>query len=241
LVSVTPERAAEVAALDFFDQPHIDIETLDPGPGQSFVDGRLFILVASDHLVVSGDFRFREATLVAYLNDILHRELLPPNVALQLRRIANTNRIRAIETHGAKSICLNAMLCSETIDLFQTEGILVGSRFVRLLRSCVEEDLQCPDPLKKSDLQAVLALKLKGRSTPVERVSLGEVAKRILDNDEDEYAIVLGNDDVIRASELLHSKEINVPERHKQIDHLKLWDEMAQYLSELEASGALEM
>jgi hypothetical protein len=191
--------------------------------------------------VLSGDFRFREGTLVGYLNSVLHRELLPPNIALQLRRIANTNRLRAIDAHGAKSIYLNAMLYSETaIGLFQPEGGGFGSKLTRMLRSLIEEDLQCPDPLKQSELQAALALKLKGRSTRVGRVSLGEVAKRILDDDEDDYAIVVGNDDVIRASELLHSKIVHIPQRHKQLDHLRLWDEMARYLDELEASGALE-
>jgi hypothetical protein len=80
-VSVTPERAAEVASMALFDQPSIDIDTLDPGPGQSFVDGRLFTLIASNHMVVSGDFRFRESSLGTYLNELLQLALHNSQVA----------------------------------------------------------------------------------------------------------------------------------------------------------------
>jgi hypothetical protein len=158
-----------------------------------------------------------------------------------LKPIANTDNVRAIQTHGAKSIQLDAMLFSETVDLFNVERSGPSSRLREVLLSFVEKDLQCPDILRHSELQATLALKLRRRATSVERVSLGEVAKRVLSDDGDSYTIVLGNDDVIRASELVHSKTVQVSSKNKQIDHLKLWDRMFEYLQELEASGALEL
>ena len=240
LVSVAPEHAAEVASLDLFDEPSIDIETLVPAPGQSFVDGRLFTLMAGNHVVISGDFYLRDISLRAYLDQVLHRGVLPSNVGSVLKRVANTDKVRAIDTHGAKSIYLNAMLFSETVGLFHADGKGLFSQLWSVIGSAVEKTLERPDILKQSDLQAGLALELKGRSTSIQRISLGEVAKRVLD-EGDGYTIVLGNNDVIKSSELVHSKIAKIPTKNKQIDHLRLWNAMVEYLHELHASGALAM
>jgi hypothetical protein len=130
---------------------------------------------------------------------LLHRDLLSPGGALVIKPIANTDKVRAIEVHGAKSIELDAMLLSETVDLFDADHPGLYDKLRDVLVGFVERDLQCPDILRRSELQAALALKLRGRSTSIERVSLGEVAKRVLREEGERYTIISGNDDVIRA------------------------------------------
>lgn len=239
-ISFSPDKAAEIAPLDLLHQPSVDIESLRLEKGKSFVDGRLFFLAYQRDIILAPHALVRETSFTNYLNEALRPSHLPEGSWFILRKVARTDKIRAVQTEGVREVDLKMGLYNETLQLVDPSRSRWSSEIKNLLRSVVQTEASRSGVLQQADLEVDLALKLRGRIEPVEAQALGRIAQEVIETEEEYYEIVLKNKVRIRPNEMIHSRPALITGRHGRIDHTSAWQAMYQYAYDLSDIGALD-
>lgn len=215
-----------------------------PPEGTDYLEGDLLFLVSDNHVILcpSG---IREASLNAYLTEIIRKHLGQPDFAgMMLEPIANINKVRTIQKSGVKSILLEAtayeasMLHSERKTIRKT---LMGN-IAETLASLFEGDESLESIHEKENLAVRLEISFdqrrKGGEIGKERI--GQVAQSILEEGESEgFTIITGDGHAITAEEIRLSKRVKIKAFGRTVDRDEAWDELLNYFYDLRSSGGL--
>lgn len=241
LVAFTEGRAAEVAHTRLLESEAIDVEAQKPEEGQDFVDGRSFLIISKNHVILAPNGSVRDITISYYFQNIL-KERLAHGSSLNLGRVMRLDKAEAIARHGVKSIHLGTQMYSETSELISCrsdKGLF--AKLMDVVRSQFSDDLSEDEIQHLSELQFEVELSLKGHRTRIGRSTLGEIARHIAEEGESDYIIELGNGMKIKPSEIVYSKDLSVPFADGQIDYARLWEKMYDFLEELDDVSALHV
>lgn len=226
--------------------PAAHLQSLAPDQNYDFLKGDGMVLVSDNHclLMSSG---LHPKSMQRYLLELLGhaRERgarIPEEVrSIRFLPIADPQAIdRVYEGGGIKKVDMNVGRYLETSLDYEEQHETIVRRIGRtVLESLFTDDATRRRVEDADNVNAKLTISLDSRRPGLTGDELAELAQTVVDENEDDVDIVTAQGQRIRRGELVLTKRVLVAGFGQTVHHNDAWDEMKDYLSELEASGYL--
>ena len=226
-----------------------DLATQPPGRAWDYLNGDGMFLASDDHCLIMPSGLLPK-TIEGYVRRlILHARQQGASIPagtehFDLLPIANEQVVTQIRREGVKKLHLNIGQYHETA----TAGIERDQprRLVNTLRRSVWDALVTRDDHRRlieeaDNVTAKLVLSLDKRRSGLQPEQLTPLVEDIVSeaDEEDDVQIETGSGQRIRRGRLVLKKAVAVEAFAETVQHARAWDEMINYLHDLERRGAL--
>lgn len=220
-----------------------------PPNDNSFMEGDIAILVSGDHVILCVN-RTREAAAHYYFQALLDRaDLITTFGTPKMVKVANIDTVRLLHREGVKKIRLGAsfyeasMLYEQRTTLKKSILSHVAEDILSVFTRDALEDLSLAEIQARESLNVRVEISFDGRKKygEIAQGQIQEVAEQIVDEHDEGFVILTGDDQKITPKEVRLRKKISVTEKGNSFDVDEVWREMHTYLNELKSSGALSL
>lgn len=236
LVAYVPEDQISVVPQGV-NRPSVDLILADPPAGTEYTDGDAMFFVRGNDVAIcrSGLGERALITYVMELSRMLGHELA--DVAFDLMRRADVDKLRMIRQEGVHKISLNAVANSTSIDHIERTSVrrhVVESVWDELRALLGIED-DAPDADEAENLKVEVSLSFdKRRGTEIDKNQIEAIAERMLrDNDDEGFEIVTLSGRKIRANDIVLSKRLQLRPHGKSVAYREAWAALEEFYSEL--------
>ena len=226
-----------------------DLATQPPGRAWDYLNGDGMFLASDDHCLVMPSGLLPK-TIEGYVRRLILRAkqkgaAIPPGTEhFDLLPIANEQVVTQIRREGVKKLHLNIGQYRETANTGIEED--QPRRLVNTLRRSVWDALVTRDDHRRlieeaANVTAKLVISLDRRRSGLEPEELTPLVEDLVSeaDDEDDVQIETGSGQRIRRGRLVLKKAVAVEAFAETVQHACAWDEMIDYLDDLESRGAL--
>ena len=231
-------------------QAEADLDSKPPGKNWDYLDGDGMLLISGNHYFVIPN-KLHPGSLRQYICNLLDNGRnkgvnLPDRIEnFRLTPVANNKVIKKLYREGVKKIDLNIgqyMETSRSQERVSSRQIVEQLRgnVLSTLKELLTKESDKRSIEEASNISAKLIIKIDKRKSGLTTEKLAEVAKKIATESEDEVSIVTDENNVIRRGQLVLKKKVRITTDAKSIHYNQAWEEMLNYLGELQELGALE-
>ena len=229
----------------------VDLSTQPPPRDSEYLIGDGMLLVSEDHCLLMPS-RMRTKLIERYLQGVVafagkHGRIPEGMEAFELLPIVRDKVVKQIRQEGVSSLHLNLGQYLETaLSGAEDAPKSLLTRMANAIAEQFEGALSREQMALAANLNVGLTIRLDkryrrrpGTLRPQDLARLGEEITSNAERDED-VVIETGSGQRIRHGELALTKSVRVEAFGQTVRHEHAWQKMAEYLDELEGSGALE-
>lgn len=228
---VTDETEAADAGLELHDAPD----------DSEFLDGDLFVGIAGNTVGICRSNLGYSAFTQYVVQKATEHGLAAANVAFNLVRRADADALDRIAEEGVKWIDLNALAFQAT--MARAARVQERGSFIAQIGAGVWEAASALLGVEVGggeeafeNAKASVRLQFDNRTgTPLDQRSLSDIARALIENEDDQFAIRTGDNNTIRATDVTLSKKVSLRPFGKSVDRVSAWRELDVYLTELGA------
>ena len=239
ITAETPGDMASILRVAHDTDEAITVGTAAAPSNAEFMDGDIFAYVRHDHVCICSS-ALREATLGWFLRQMFSAARMPPAAGqFELKKVANIDRLRVLNSEGVKEISLGSTLYEATTSYesrqHDVSGVLsaIGHHISALFGS---DRRPTPDNLKVS-----VTLKADGRMKEGDVLGyrrLSGLATELIDSDDD-YVITTRANRKITPESMVVRKVVDLPAHGKSVIRDAALHALADFYSELASGGVL--
>ncbi|MFC3874873.1 hypothetical protein [Neisseria musculi] len=213
-----------------------------PPEGFSFLSKEAFLHIDKHHVIFCGN-GIRSENISLYFKALSKEARTDddsiPLLDMELRPVANCDKLRMIQEHGVKYISMNASAYQLSVEQTKKPSFLAT-----VLRTMIVEPTQ-HELAQQEDIQAGVFLKLKGnRRAAVEAQELMQrYAQEVVDDDGgDSFEIITQNGEVIKPANVKLSKSVLLPkfEQTNGLSYLETSYALLEFFNELKSDNLTE-
>lgn len=244
LASYNPGERASILR-DVGDDSASDVETTAPPKDTEFMDGDMMVLVADNHVLLCAT-NVHEKTAERYMRFFVKKTATDKACGeFTLEKVGDINKLKLIESHGVRSVTLNASIFDAELTRLKRKTIsskLNGS-IMDELKALVLKDWGADEAERAENLTAriVLSYDSRKKKATIGRETLESMATKIIDEEDDDgFMVETLTGEKIRHSEIAIRKTVLLPKYGKSVLRDDAWSALKQYHSELKSSGTFE-
>jgi hypothetical protein len=237
LLHISAETPGEPASIvpDAGSGNSIDVSTLNPPNNAEYMDGDAFAYIRGNHVCLCVSL-INDAVIYSALQQLFSLAKLTAEAQkFELLKVANTDKLKLIQSEGIKSIDLKTTVYKASFDYSRRHAQAQG--IAGAVGKHIKAFIGKPHDVTNDSLQIVLTIKKDLRVR--KHLTLGEqtlesLAENILLNQEedDHFSILLDNGQIVTIRQ-----KLPVPARGKSVDRDRAWQALITFFRSLEARG----
>ena len=224
-------RAAEKSSSD-------EVGTASPPRGTEYMDGDIIFYVKNNDLCLCAT-GLHEAAIMAYCDELFRKaELGEEAIKYELRKVANIDKMKLIESQGVKEIELGTTLNEASIKYMKRTTVAEGA--LKVLGKHLRAVFRGDKPDSSDNIRFGIVLKTDGR---MEGEVLGEkrlraAAKELIGSKGKEaYTIVTKSNQRIGPDEIFIRKQVGIDRHGKSVNRDKACKALREFYVELVKTG----
>lgn len=234
-------------------QIEIEASTIDAPQFQEYLDGKGFVCLHNNHLVISPTDTLRAGTINYFIASLIYKGgFRKESELLDIQQIANINSYQTIKKEGVKSITINSSTYLNTLShVERTKPEFKPSkrieRFTKLVKSWangLKEDDNEADLAESENLNARLVFTHDGRSSSdlsdVGAERLKNIAISLAETDLAGYVIMTKSGKKLTHEEIVLKNTVKVTEHGKSVKREEMWSKLIKTLEQYDKDGILE-
>lgn len=234
-------------------RPELEANTYDAPDDHEFLDGKGFVCVFGNHLIMSPASTFRASAINGFIESLIAKGGYQKQAdIMDIQQVANIDTLKTIETEGVSNIVVNAAVYLSTIEYInrvspskKTSGKLkkITSMVTAVLDS-LREDNTDAEVLEKEGLNARIMISHDGRASgnnaDIGQGHAKDTAKLLASTDVGGYAITTKSGTKLTNEDTVLKHIVKVKRHGKSVDRDKMWMQLVNSLERYEREGILE-
>ncbi|RAZ88523.1 hypothetical protein DPM33_23650 [Mesorhizobium hawassense] len=238
LVAGTPgDRASIVPAADD-DLEEFEVGTAPAPARRDFMDGDVFALVRGNDVFLCSTV-LKDGSFSTYCRQLLKKADVGDDAdEFELQNVGNVDKMKLIKAQGVKAVEVRATLYEASINYVKrktdTAGA-VGAAF-KHLKALFGDDV----PVDLENVNVSLSLSFDTRRKEgrvVGRKLMDSVARDVIEDEDDDYVIVTGNNQRISQKEVFIRQKVSIDRHGKSVLRDSAWKALRKFESDLKESG----
>lgn len=225
-ISVVPRAGEEQAA---------DLALIDAPEDTEFLDGEIMLLVKDNDVAIcrSG---LGEGALYSYVLQLADRHGLDStDVAFQLMKRADVDKLAMIQREGVKRLSMNSLAHEASVARARRETVreAVLGNLLDEIKAILGVDERIPQDAENLKVEVLLTFD-KRRGTEIDQRQLSFLAQQMLEEDEDEgFMIETLSGRKFRANDIVLSEPVRITSFGKSIHHMEAWGALREFYRKL--------
>lgn len=266
IVSYVPDQAASAIDKSSATSDNSDVSTVNAPDGKNFLDGDIFLFVNGNDVILlqSGA---RETVALSYVSQMLEKNAYKREaLSLQFLGIAEEDKAKMIQAQGVKSIELNANMYEASLRHMQKQQELAGKeketkifdipgQLTEAFKRLFAEDDMLKEIDEYENVNIKLSISFDGKEARLKKnkntegfgthgKSRLEKASAMLiqesaEDDVDGFTIITGDNNRIKANEIVVSDNFRVKTLGKSLDYNDAFAKLEEYYMQLKQRGTL--
>jgi hypothetical protein len=217
---------------------HADLTLVEAPENTEFLDGQFMALVNGDDVVVCRD-GLGESNFISYVLGLAEAANMDSaKLSFSLMKRADIDKMELIRREGIQSIAMNTIAhqasvsnVERRIDRRNLRERIAGGALSELKAILgIGEDV--PPDAENLKVEVLFSFDKRG-GTELDQRQLSELAEKMIDEEQDGFAIKTLQGRTVRADDIVISKPVRVPAFGKSVHHSHVWDELKAFYSEI--------
>ncbi|MBS3648152.1 hypothetical protein KEU06_05865 [Pseudaminobacter sp. 19-2017] len=240
LVAGTPGDHASTVPAGDDDLEEFEVG-ITPAPAKKdYMDGDVFALVRNDHVFLCSTV-LRDASFSTYCRELFKRAGINDGAdKFELQNVGNVDKVKLIKAQGVKAVEMRATLYEASTSYIGRKDDAAGAvgaafkHLKALFGGAVPVDLE--------NVSVSLSLSFDTRKKDG-RISgdklMRKLANDVVDDEEDDYVIVTGNNQRISQKEVFVRQKVTIDRHGKSVLRDSAWESLRKFESDLKKSGMM--
>ena len=238
LVAGTPGDQASTLPANPDDVLEFDVDTAPAPEERDYMDGDILALVRGDDVFLCSTV-LRDGSFTTYCRQLfLKAKLGDASQRFELQNVASIDKMKLIKAQGVKTIELRASLyeaSTKYLNRKEDASGAMGAAYKHFQALFGKKQIVDVDNVMVS-LEIGADLRIKNGRVAGTKL-LTDIAKDIIDEDDDNYVIVTKKNQRISQKEVFVRKQVSIDRHGKSVSRDKAWEALADYAQELMAAG----
>ena len=231
----------------------LEASTYEAPIDQEFLDGKGFVCIFGNHLIMSPAATFRASAINGFLERLLEKGgYAKESDVMNIQQVADIDAVKTIEEEGVSDITVNAVsylssleYIKRTIPKEKTSAKLNKiTKVVKYVFDALRDDDTDAAILEKEGLNARIIISHDGRASSNESDSGQEhaksTAKLLASTDVGGYVIKTKRGTKLTNEDIVLKHTVKVKRHGKSVDRNKMWLKLVESLEKYEREGILE-
>jgi hypothetical protein len=235
-------------------QSELKADTLDAPNQQEYLDGKAFVCICDNHIVLSPTSSLRAGTVQNFIGSLLHKGGFDQAALLMdIQQVADIDVYKTIQTEGIKNITINASAYLSSLDYIERNNpdfkpsSIVGkiSRVVKSLIDSLHEDDTDESIVDNENLNAKIVYSHDGRATNSRSVAIAAQMEKtattlVSNSDLNGYVIITKEGKKLTHEEIVLKNTVKVTEHGKTVRREEILAKLVNTLERYDKDGLLE-
>ncbi|TIT67765.1 MAG: hypothetical protein E5W90_07785 [Mesorhizobium sp.] len=238
LIAGTPGDHASIVPSADDDMEEFEVSTAPAPPKQDFMDGDVFALVRGNDAFLCTTV-LKDGSFSTYCHQLLKKADIEDGAdQFELQNVGNVDKLKMIKTQGVKAVEMRATLYQASINYVgrksDTAGA-VGAAFKHLKALFGDGG-----PVDLENVNVSLSLSFDSRwkeGRILGKRLMDSVAKDVVEDEDDDYVIVTGNNQRISQKEVFIRQRVVIDRHGKSVLRDSAWKALRKFESDLKESG----
>ena len=234
-------------------QSELVAATHDAPIHQEYLDGKGFVCIYGNHIVISPTDTLRVGTINGFIESLIFKGGFKKEAgALDIQQIANIDNYRTIKNEGVKNITINSSAYLSTLNYLERHNphFKPSSRIQKITRLAKSwMDALCDDDTDEEisdseNLNARIVISHDARSSTdlsdVGSARLKDTAISLIETDLAGYVIVTKTGKKLTHEEIVLKSTVKVTAHGKSVRRQEMWGKLIKSIEQYDRDGILE-
>ena len=234
-------------------QSELEAATHDAPLHQEFLDGKGFVCLFGNHLVISPTDTLRVSTINSFIESLIFKGGFEKEAAaLDIQQIANIDNYRTIKNEGVKNITINSSAYLSTLhylernkpNFSQSSKIQKITNLAKSWMNALCDDDTEEEISDSENLNARIVISHDARSTTNSSdqgsARLKETAISLIETDLSGYVIVTKTGKKLTHEEIVLKNTVKVTAHGKSVRRQEMWSKLIKSIEQYDKDGILE-
>ncbi|MER9304604.1 hypothetical protein NKJ06_08790 [Mesorhizobium sp. M0293] len=238
LVAGTPgDHASTVPAADD-DLEEFEVGTAPAPAKRDYMDGDVFALVRGNDAFLCSTV-LKDGSFSTYCHQLLKKADIDDEAdQFELQNVGNIDKVKLIKAQGVKAVEMRTTLYEASINYVDRKGDTAGAMGAAFkhLKALFGNGV----PMDLENVNVSLSLSFDTRRKEgrvVGRKLMDSVARDVIEDEDDDYVIVTGDNQRISQKEVFIRQKVTIERHGKSVLRDSAWKALRKFESDLQASG----
>lgn len=234
-------------------QIELEADTVDAPLHQEYLDGKGFVCLYGNHLVLSPTNTLRAGTINGFIEALIakggfHKE----SQLLDIQQIADIDSYRTIQNDGVKNITINSSAYLSTYSYLErhkpnfspSSKVQKITKLAKAWMEALSDDDSDQKIAESENLNARIVISHDGRSasdsSDIGSERLKKTAISLVETDLAGYVIITKTGKKLTHEEIVLKNTVKVTEHGKSVKRDEMWNELVKTLEQYDKDGILE-
>lgn len=237
LVAGTPGDHASTVPSGDDDQEDFEVGTAPAPAKKDYMDGDVFALIRGDDVFLCSTV-LKDGSFTTYCRQLLKKAGFDDSDAFELQNVPNVDKLKLIKAQGVKAVELRATLYEASVHYMDRKNDPAGAVGAALkhLKAIFGSDMAVDLENVRVSLSLAFDARKKGGRMSGERL-MREVAREVVEDEDDDYVIVTGNNQRISQKDVFIRQKMTIERHGKSVLRDGAWKALRKFEAELKESG----